>query len=335
MKWFGRFRSGGRNDGLPDGVPERERRVARDAKRRRIWAVGGGKGGVGKSFIASSLGLLLARDGARVLLVDADLGASNLHTFLGMNAARQTLSNFLKGRVSDIRELVTATGYENLDIVCGARDSLDVADMGGPRLGRLERALHGLDYDNIILDIGPGTSSNMLDMFLFAGLGILVTTPEPTSIENTYRYLKCLFARQIRRITESEEDLRLKSLLRSVFNSRSARTIADIFVELRRMDPGGEEMVRGMMAETRISLLVNQARRDKDGDIGRLMQTACYNYFGMDVGYAGHVSYEGIVSDAVRARKPFVIGYPGSETAAALQACLVRIGHWSAEEVGF
>lgn len=51
-----------------------------------IYSIGGGKGGVGKSFVTASLGALLAGGGKSVALVDLDLGASNLHTFLGLPA---------------------------------------------------------------------------------------------------------------------------------------------------------------------------------------------------------------------------------------------------------
>ena len=50
----------------------------------RVWAIGGGKGGVGKSVIAVNLAATLAGKGNRVVLVDADLGGANLHTLLGM-----------------------------------------------------------------------------------------------------------------------------------------------------------------------------------------------------------------------------------------------------------
>ena len=51
---------------------------------RRIIAVGGGKGGVGKSVLAANLGIYLAQLGKHVVLLDADLGGANLHTFLGV-----------------------------------------------------------------------------------------------------------------------------------------------------------------------------------------------------------------------------------------------------------
>ena len=50
-----------------------------------IWPIGGGKGGTGKSFLTSNMGILLARQGFKTLLIDADLGAPNLHTIVGLS----------------------------------------------------------------------------------------------------------------------------------------------------------------------------------------------------------------------------------------------------------
>ncbi len=133
---------------------------ATNAARPRIWAVGGGKGGVGKSLVAANMGILLAKRGKRVVLVDVDLGAANLHTFLGMDAPDDTLSHFLKGEVRDIRRLVKKTGVENLEIISGAKDSLDVVDFGAASVKRLKDALSALGRDYVLLDIGPGTSAN-------------------------------------------------------------------------------------------------------------------------------------------------------------------------------
>ena len=61
----------------------------------RIWAIGGGKGGVGKSVIATNLAATLAGAGKKVVLVDADLGGANLHTLLGVPNPKTSLSDFI------------------------------------------------------------------------------------------------------------------------------------------------------------------------------------------------------------------------------------------------
>src|SRR5690606_3441331 len=77
-------------------VPPSARRI------KQIWAVGGGKGGVGKSLISSSLATSLTRQGNQVIAVDLDLGGANLHTTLGVDLPRQGLSDFLSGRTRDL-----------------------------------------------------------------------------------------------------------------------------------------------------------------------------------------------------------------------------------------
>src|SRR3990167_2857367 len=87
-----------------------------------IWTIGGGKGGVGKSLITASFGILLSRLGNKVLMVDADLGAPNLHTFMGIEGGKRTLASFLKGKLEDIGDTVIDTPIPNLELISGARD---------------------------------------------------------------------------------------------------------------------------------------------------------------------------------------------------------------------
>jgi flagellar biosynthesis protein FlhG len=70
--------------------------MTRDHHQRVIWTIGGGKGGSGKSFITTNIGICLSKLGARIILIDADLGGANLHTFLGILPPVPSLSDFIK-----------------------------------------------------------------------------------------------------------------------------------------------------------------------------------------------------------------------------------------------
>ena len=83
----------------------------------RLLAVGGGKGGVGKTFIAANLATALARLGKRVVIVDADLEGPNLHTCLGMPPPKRTLSDFINRKVTDLNDIVTSTTIEGMGTV--------------------------------------------------------------------------------------------------------------------------------------------------------------------------------------------------------------------------
>lgn len=314
----------------PDGYQETRYRPlsAPSIYGAQIWAVGGGKGGVGKSLVASNIGLSLSRQGKKVLLVDADLGAANLHTFLGVEGSKGALSSFLKDEISDISSLIARTPFPNLDLISGAKDALDVADVKGAQVARLREALKRIEYDYAILDIGPGTQANLLDMFLMSNEGIILSTPEPTTIENNYRFLKCLFLRKIKTIAEAQEDGALKDLLQRIFSdkwSQRVKTVSDIMDQLSKLDFDQGRMLKEDLASTSISMIMNQMKKNDDRDMGTAIRNACSDYFGVNIGFLGAVSYEECVGDSIRNRKPLIVHYGGSEAAKSIEACLSQL----------
>src|SRR4051794_40385321 len=77
---------------------------------RRILAVGGGKGGIGKSLVSANLSIALAQRGASVVVVDADLGGANLHSCLGVAQPQVSLSDFIDRRVQRLEDVAVETG---------------------------------------------------------------------------------------------------------------------------------------------------------------------------------------------------------------------------------
>ncbi|PYQ52404.1 MAG: hypothetical protein DMF78_11375 [Acidobacteria bacterium] len=166
--------------------------------RRQVWSIGGGKGGIGKSLLAASLGWYLARLGKRVVLVDADLGGANLHTCLGVPGPARTLGDFIQRRVARIEDVVVDTPFPRLQLISGASDVLGAANIKYQQKVRVLNRVRALDVDVVLLDLGAGTSNNILDFFLVADVSLLAVVPEPTSIENGYRFIKSALYRRLR-----------------------------------------------------------------------------------------------------------------------------------------
>ena len=118
----------------------------------RIVAVGGGKGGVGKTLVSTSLALALAESGQRVLLVDADLGGANVHTALGIAPPLVTLSDVVERKLS-LAEVAVATPYENLRFISGALDDIAAANPNHAAKMRLLRHLSAVDTDVVVLEL--------------------------------------------------------------------------------------------------------------------------------------------------------------------------------------
>ena len=170
-----------------------------------LWAVAGGKGGVGKSVLSANLALWAARRGLSVMLVDADLGGANQHTLFGVQVPRITLQQFMEGEVKKLEDVALTTRYQGLKLISGRCDALGDANPQHSRKMKLVRHLKKAPADLVIIDLGAGTSFNVMDLFLAAGLQLVVTAPEPTAIQNAYGFIKCAYARAEARGHDPEE----------------------------------------------------------------------------------------------------------------------------------
>ena len=159
---------------------------------------------------------------------------------------------------------------------------------------------------------GAGTSVNTLDFFIAADKGILTVLPEPTSIENTYRFIKSVYHRKIKRL---ESLLETGPLIEKAMNSKNEKSATPVqLVEyLIKTNPKVGHHFKKEMEGFRPELIVNQTRTPSDIDIGFSMSTICRKYFGISLNYVGHVEYDSIVWQSVKKRKPLLIEFPNSE----------------------
>ena len=296
-------------------------RQAREEERRNcLWAVGGGKGGTGKSLTTANLGLCLARAGQKVCLVDADLGTANLHTFLGMEAPQRTLSDFIERKVDDIHDLVAWTDQHNLALISGARDIIEVANLKFVQKVKLFRHLQNLSFDYVLIDLGAGTSFNVIDFFLIADIGIFLTSPEPTAVENTYRFIKSFYYRVLSRSIKNHN---LKEMVESALKGKRGRKIhnpIELLNVITMENPEIGESIKRELISFHLKLIVNQVRTANDFKIGRFMRSALLKYFGLQMEFAGSIVFDDKVWQSIRLREPFTIQFPNSMAAQNISA---------------
>ena len=205
---------------------------------KNITAILGPKGGVGKSTISANLAIALSHLGKRVVAVDLDLGASNLHAMFGMRGSSKSLSDFIHNRVKNLTEVISTTPIGDLGIICGGDDP-GIANMPYQKKLKLIRHLSSLHYDQILLDLAPGTSFNVLDFSIIAKQALLVTTCEVPSLLNVYSFIKSALFRRLTFFFKQTKSVELLELLDQAKHSEEhphLKTMEGFFSEAEKVD---------------------------------------------------------------------------------------------------
>jgi flagellar biosynthesis protein FlhG len=233
----------------------------------RIVAVAGGKGGVGKSTVTANLALAIGRAGHRVAVVDADLGAANLHTMLGVLHPTATLADFLDRRTDTLDEMLLRVA-PTVTLVPGTSRP-GVADIGMAQRIRLLRAIAKIDADCIVVDVGAGTSFNVVDCLAAADVKLLVLAPQLPSLHNAYALLKACVHRVVRKLAKEETE---RSLIDAALGAEGkARTIPQLLSVLRPLDTNLADRIVDTLHRFGVSIVGNLVEKDADaGALGRM-----------------------------------------------------------------
>lgn len=308
----------------PVGASMRAR--LRRASAPKVWAVGGGKGGVGKTVFTVNLAVAMARRGERCVLVDADLGGANCHTVLGISNPRRTLADFLARTVKSLDEILVPTSVPNLWLASGSRAQLEAANPRHVQKLKLLRHVRQLDVDHVLLDLGAGSAFNVLDFFLAADERIVVVAPEPTSIENAYHFLKSAFYRSLR---DTAKQGQRRGLIQSLLEERMKRGIRSpraLVQAVTEVDGEAGAILAERIQRFHAHLVVNQARRAEHQRLGAEMQLACQEYFGARIDHLATLPREDEVLDAIAERTAVIERSPNAEFSRAIRALAERLG---------
>jgi flagellar biosynthesis protein FlhG len=275
-----------------------------------IWAIGGGKGGVGKSVVTSSLAAAMAGIGRRVAVIDADLGAANLHTLLGAARPRVTLSHFLTGEIETLAEALAQTSVKNLWLVSGNQALLEMANPKRRERELLFRQIAGLDMDVVLLDLGAGSAFNVLDLFLLARRGLVVVTPEPTAIENAEHFLRAAVYRSLRFVARQPEVAAAIAHLREKHHKRRVRSAQELIALVREIDPAAAKPLEDRAKAFAPMLIVNQVQSVEHRRTAPDLIASCRDRLGISIELAAAIDSDPSVRAAVEQRQPAVQAFP-------------------------
>ncbi len=293
-----------------------------------IIAVGGGKGGVGKSIVSANLAATIAQFGFRVLVVDLDLGCSNIHSHFGVSMPKKTLSDFMLTQRLGFRDIMLPASIPGVAFVAGGKEEAwsEYIERSSDHMLPLWQALVSCRtqsrVDVVLLDLGAGTSRHTMDFFSTANLGLVTVLPEPTSIENAYSFFKMSLWNLIdnlgRRYHQPEVAADIKAALSTMVGGSLSSGYSHCFRELALSYPQFVQDLQRTIGARCIGLLVNQARDQSDIDLGTSMEHVCQKYFGYPSKSIGYLNYDDAVLKSIKNRRLLVSEFPHSMIAKRL-----------------
>ncbi len=290
-----------------------------------IWAVGGGKGGVGKSVISSNLAAAMAGAGRRCAVIDVDLGGANLHTLLGVSRPRYSLSHLLTGDVSSLADLMVQTSVPNLWLVSGNQALLEMANPTHSQKEMLVRQIRGLDVDDVVLDLGAGSAFNVLDFFLLARRGLVVVTPEPTAIENGEHFIRVAFYRSLREVARRPDVAPVIRQLRESGRARRLHSAGELIALVRAIDPIAAKLLEEQAQSFAPLLIVNQVQVSEHRGVGPRLAASCRERFGAAIEFAGSIEADLSVAAAVARGQPALQAFPLCRFSKHIEALAERL----------
>ncbi len=283
-------------------------------KEDKIWAIGGGKGGTGKTFITSAMGTYIAGKGKRVILIDIDIGGANLHSFLGISRPKKSLTDFFEAGAS-LNKLAVKTGIDNMSLITGDIHSLASDNIKFTQKLKLFRHIMKLNKHYVIIDLGGGSHNNTIDTFLMADKMIVILEPEITAVENMYHFVKNALFRKLRM---SLREYGFKEIVeqmwerREEYNIKSLRELMDC---IRDNFSYVGDIIDKELSDFKLYLILNKIRSSDDILIGSSMKSIFMKYLGINTKFVGFIEYDDSVWRSIRERRPFMLNYSLSRSA--------------------
>jgi flagellar biosynthesis protein FlhG len=251
-----------------------------------IVSVASGKGGVGKSVVASNLALLLARRGKQVVLADLDVGGANLHVLFGLFHPSRTLTDFLAKRVETLDAVAQSLdAHPGLRLLPGTGETLATANMPFAKKKRLIRHLKELPADIVVVDVG-------------------------TSVLDLYRFIKLAAIRRVLSAFLARDEIA------EVLSDRDFASVEEVLEAAGKTSDEGRGQAADMLQGFRPYLILN--RMSGRSRVNTLqLKNLLQSYVGGDLAMLGEIPEDEAVERSVRRYLPVVDHAPQSPAAEA------------------
>ena len=311
--------------GNPKTIPDAS---AAKGSSKKIIAVGGAKGGVGKSMLSANLAVGLALLGQKVVLADLDLGGADVHLYTGVKTLAKTWNDFLDKKVDSIQDILTPTAFNGLSLIGGDSTRLGSANLAYSQKLKIMRHLKDeLETNFLIVDLGGDTTYNGLDFFLLADQKIVVSGTEPASILDSYTFVKVVFNRLLERFFSEHKPLKdLAEQIRDGSLEKSENySLEFIYQQVRTRDQQAYYQLKRQLDQFRLSIVLNMTESSKDVRIAETMQKLIKDKCFLDIGILGTIPFDKGVRQAARGFTPIVVENPKCQASRNIHQMLAAI----------
>lgn len=282
--------------------------IHENTSRARIIAVGGSKGGIGKSIFAANLGMMLSSRGFRTVMVDLDLGGSDLHIYLGhQKIPKTTLNDYLNRKVTHLSDVVIRQEQGPM-LIAGNNGELGAANIPFQKKMRLIEGIRMINADYVILDLGGGTDFNTLDFFLGADLQIVLTTLDQAAYLEAYAFIKTALLRKLTRLFSADscfpakKNIALKELVCEGTRSPETdlpRTIQNLIERIALEHPLSLPLIADEVLNFSPRLVINQCSSNEAAlKVATSLKSVARQRLSIDINHIGSISRHPIIQQS-------------------------------------
>lgn len=288
---------------------------------KKIIAIASGKGGVGKSILSTNIAAGLAMLDKKVILIDCDFGGANLHALFNTPPKGIGLDGLVYRKRKNCKEkrVIQKTNIPNLWLVPGW-DYLGVYGLNKEKSKNLNSHINEMKVDYIVMDLSPGHGRNTLDLFINSDIGIIVLTPEITSILNALVFIKFVLLKKFARHVGHNNPI-----IKTIRSPHNTMAISELLKAIKNFDQPTWKILNDDLMKFEPAIIFNRVSDEDDRKVEKKFINYLKKNYLITPNILGQVTESSLVKDSVKKRAPLIKDQPKSKPACAIKIILHKL----------
>ena len=265
-----------------------------------------------------------------------DLGGANLHLYLGETLLEKNINDFLSKRAATLEEIMVSTRY-GPQLIGGDSSQLGAANIQFAKKLQLLGSIKKIDADYVIIDLGGDTSYNIIDFFMAADQGIVMTTRDPASYLDAYNFIKIALYRRLNRLFGLESSFMAqkdRGLQRLIYeetmssNGSNIKNIEELMERVKKQQSESLSLLTEAISTFNPHLILNRVTHNSNvTQVVERIQEVSRRILSIDVKYLGSFPYQQEIEFSAMDLVPIVARYPEGDLAKKMSVIIEKLLH--------